>query len=108
VAFARLNGDNHFPYGSAEHLAFELRKKFGAEVGMWAVLFCCTSKSVAHFLAVALERFGVKVAQYCAMYLDSFNELPRLMDQTREEIILSNLDFDVDSDPDLRRWEDGV
>ena len=107
MAFARLNGDNHFPYGSAEHLGFELKKKFGTEVGMWTVLFCFKEKSVAHFLAVALERFGVEVAQYCAMYLDSFSELPSLMDQTREEIILSNLDFDVDSDPDLRRWANG-
>lgn len=107
MAFAQLNEDNNFPYGCAEHLGFELKKKFGAEVGMWTVLFCFKEKSVAHFLAVALERFGVEVAQYCAMYLDSFNELPRLMDQTKEEIVLSTLDFDVESDPDLRRWEDG-
>jgi len=108
VESAQLNGDNNFPYGSAEHLGFELKKKFGAEVGMWTVLFCFKEKSVAYFLTVALERFGLEVAQYCAMYLDSFSELPGLMDITREEIILSKLDFDGGSDPDLRRWGDGV
>jgi hypothetical protein len=106
VEFARSSGRNEFPYGTAEHFGYELRRKFGLEVGMWAVLFCYRERSVAHFLAVVLDKFGLGVAQFGAMYLDKFDELPKLMDQTRDEIVLSKLDFDADSDPDLRRWED--
>ena len=108
MPFAPSNEKNDFPYGTAEHFGYEVRKNFGLEAGMWTVLFCFRERSVAHFLAVVLEKFGINFAQFCAMYLDNFEELPKVMDKTREEIILSKLDFNESEDPDLRRWNDGA
>lgn len=107
-ARSREGNGNDFPYGTAEHFGYELRRKFGVEVGMWTVLFCYRERAVAHFLAVALEKFGLEVAQFGAMYLDKFDELPKLMDKTKDEIVLSKLDFNVEDDPDLRRWNGGA
>lgn len=109
MGFARSRGSrggNEFPYGTAEHLGYEMKLKFGPEVAMWTVLFCYRERSVAHYLSAVLQKFGLEVAQFGAMYLDKFDELPELMEQTREDIVLSKLDFDVDSDPDLRRWDE--
>ena len=109
MEFASLNGsekDNHYPYGTAEHLAFDLNQQFGKSLSSFVLSVCYREPGIRieEFLDGVLTLFGVEAGQYCALYLRKFETMPQLMDATRERIVLMNLDFDIETDPDLKRW----
>lgn len=100
MEFATSNEEvNPYPYGSAEHLAFEMNRKFGGTLGAFVISLCFRAPgvSVSEFLDGVLTMYGVEEARYGAIYLDSFDTMPKLMDTTVEKIILMNLDFDGES-----------
>lgn len=98
--------DNKFPYGTAEHFAFEMGNMFGGTIGAFTISLCFRTPrvSIEEYLDGVLTLYGVKEAQYGALYLQNFETMPELMDSTREQIVLMNLDFDENEDPDLRRF----
>jgi hypothetical protein len=99
--------DNKFPYGTAEHLAHEMGNTFGGTIGAFTISLCFRTPrvSIEEYLDGVLTLYGVKEAQYGALYLQNFETMPELMDSTKEQIVLMNLDFDEDTDPDLRRFD---
>jgi hypothetical protein len=104
-----LNGRNYFAYGTAEHFAFEMQKMFTPAVGAFVVFMCDKEeedRNIAFFLNAVLERYGPVEAQWAAMYLQDFDVLPVLMPETKERVVLMRLDFDEDTDPDLKRFKD--
>lgn len=107
MGFVTSNGsDNKFPYGTAEHFAFEMSERFGGTIGAFTIALCFRTPrvTVEEYLDGVLTLYGVEEAQYGALYLQNFETMPELMDTTREQIVLINLDFDEDNDPDLRRF----
>jgi len=91
------SNDNNFPYGSGEHLAQEMDRRFGGTIAAFVISCCYRTPviSIGTFLFALLEQYGVDEARYGAVYLDSFETIPELMEKTKEDILLMNLDFEV-------------
>lgn len=89
-------GRNPFPYGTAEHLGYELMVRFSSSelpaYVLWHEHVKNPDGSVVSFLDAVLERYGVEIAQFCALYLKEFETMPTMMDMTRERLILGMLD----------------
>lgn len=103
-----MDVENPYPYGSGEHLAFAVQQNFGdkeASFCLW-VMSRYVDGNVVTFLTDILDRFGVGVAAYLAKYLQNFETLPNVSPETKQRVVLAFLDFDVDNDPDLKRFED--
>lgn len=100
---------NLFPYGTAEHLAYEMQTKFGVSESAFVIFMCDkeeNERNIAFFLNALMEKFGHEVAQWAAVYLEDFDVMPTLMPETKERVVLMRLDFDSDNDPDLKRFRD--
>ena len=99
---------NPYPYGSGEHMAFEMQNRFGEQQAafcLW-VMSRFDDGNITTFLSDILERFGIEVAQFAAEYLNSFETLPNISELTKQRVVLAFLDFDENNDPDLGRFED--
>ena len=96
---------NPFAYGTAEHLGYELMERFGSvsEGGgdrtaelpsfvLWHEHVKNEAGEIVPFLEAVLDRYGVEVAQFCALYLREFESMPRMTNETRERLILGLLD----------------
>jgi hypothetical protein len=103
---------NPYPYGSGEHLAYEIRGAYGDAQGafaLWLMTKDVQRRNITLFLGDLLEKYGLEVAGFAALYLEPFDRMPLISEETRERITLMVLDFDEKTDPDLKRfkeWED--
>jgi hypothetical protein len=93
---------NPFAYGTAEHLGYELVERFGsAELPayvLWHGYIKNQERDIVQFLGDVLDRYGVEIAQFCALYLVQFSQMPAMMDTTRERLILGLLDPEPESE----------
>jgi hypothetical protein len=93
-----------FPYGTAEHLAWELRDRFDAQIAgfsLWAIDMDDEDRNIAFFLNEVYERYGIEEAQFCAQYLMNFETLPQLTDKTREHLTFNRLEREMGDIEDL-------
>lgn len=90
---------NPFAYGTAEHLGYELMERFGSEelpaFVLWHGHVKNAERDVVKFLGDVLDRYGLEIAQFCALYLESFVEMPEIMETTRERLTLGYLERDL-------------
>lgn len=103
-----MSGNNPYPYGSGEHFAFEIQERFGIKPSAFALYTMSRQDggNVSTFLSHVLDTFNMEIAQFCTMYLDNFEVLPSVSDETKQRVVLAYLDFDEDNDPDLGRFGD--
>jgi hypothetical protein len=102
------SSDNPYPFGSGEHLAYEVQNRFGEQEAafcLW-VMSRYTDGNISTFLTDFVERFGLPVAEFVAIYLEAFETMPNVSEATKQRVILAFLDFDENNDPDLGRFKD--
>ena len=90
-----------YAYGSGEHFAWELRRRFDALIAEYVLRWIDTDTSegnVAVFLNSVLQRYGLEEAQFCAQYLSNFDVMPPLSDWTREQLALIRFEQDYEDD----------
>lgn len=101
--------DNPYAYGTGEHMAFEVQTRFGfqpAAFCIWLMTKDMYRTSITKFLGEVLDNQGIEIAGYLANYLQSFETMPPITEETKEKITLLLLDFNENEDPDLKRFKD--
>lgn len=106
----QMNGNepNMYQHGTAEHLAFEMQLLFGVDRAAYVLWMCDRqnpTRNITLFLDGLLNKYSIAEAEFCANYLEEFELMPELMEDTRERIMMAFLDFD-ENDPDIRRIND--
>jgi len=100
---------NVYQFGTAEHLAYEMQLLFGVDRAAYVLWMCDRqnpTRNITWFLDRLLYKYSMAEAEFCANYLEEFELMPELMQDTREKIMMAFLDFDESDDPDVRRFDD--
>lgn len=101
--------DNPYAYGTGEHMCFDVQTRFGfkpAAFCLWLMTKDVYRSNITKFLGEVLDTQGIEVAEFLANYLATFETMPVITEETKEKIILMVLDFDEETDPDLKRFKD--
>lgn len=90
-------------------MAFEVQTRFDFESAafcLWLMTKDVYRTSIVKFLGEVLDNRGIEIAGYLANYLQSFETMPPITEETKEKITLMLLDFNENEDPDVKRFKD--